>query len=330
MQSIVRRTTTRRLAAAALAASLALALTACGGDDSDGKPSATATATSTADADPSASAEPTASAEDIAALEKVTIDGEPGTQPTITLPSAPFSVSAAVARVATDGDGEALGAGDTVEIQLTAVNGEDGKVIGSTYADEATGTWTVKDDGSGIPALDEVLLTTKVGAQVLFALASDGVTQVYVLEPVAKIPTRAEGTAVAPVEGLPTVTLADDGTPTVKAATGDAPTTLTVQPLIEGSGKEVEAGDNVLVHYSGVLWDGTPFDDSWSRGAPFQVSSIGQAQVIDGWNEGLVGQKVGSQVLLVVPPDKGYGDKESGSIPANSTLVFVVDILWAS
>ncbi|CAM5787719.1 FKBP-type peptidyl-prolyl cis-trans isomerase [Cellulomonas persica] len=327
MQSIVRRTTTRRLAAIALAASLALTLTACG-DDSDGGASPTATATSTAEADPTAAA--TASAEDVAALEKVKVEGEPGTEPTITLPSTPFSVSAAVARVATDGDGDALAAGDIVEIQLTAVNGEDGKALGSTYADEATGTWTIKDDGSGIPALDDVLLTSHLGAQVVFALTSDDVTQVYVLEPIGKIDTRAAGTAVAPVEGLPTVTLADDGTPTVTAATGDAPTELTVQPLIEGTGKTVEAGDNVLVQYSGVLWDGTPFDSSWERSEPFTVSSIGQAQVIDGWNEGLVGQKVGSQVLLVVPPDKGYGDQESGSIPANSTLVFVVDILWAS
>ncbi len=331
MQSTLRRTTTR-LAAAAVTASLAFTLAACG-DGSDADASATpSVAPSASSSAPAAepSAEPTATAEDVAALEKVKVDGDPGSQPTITLPSSPFTVSAAVARVVTPGDGEPLKAGDTVEIQLTAVNGEDGKVLGSTYTDEATGTWTVKDDGSGIPALDDVLLTTNVGAQVLFALASDGVTQVYVLEPVATVPTRAEGTAVAPKEGLPTVTLADDGTPTITAATGEAPKELTVQPLIEGTGKEVEAGDNVLVQYTGVLWDGTPFDSSWERGTPFQVSSVGQAQVIDGWNEGLVGQKVGSQVLLVVPPDKGYGDQENGSIPANSTLVFVVDILWAS
>ena len=66
------------------------------------------------------------------------------------------------------------------------------------------------------------------------------------------------------------------------------------------------------------------------RGATFPVQNIGQAQVIDGWNQGLVGQTVGSQVLLVVPPSLGYGANAQGSIPANSTLVFVVDILAAA
>ncbi|HJF77267.1 MAG TPA: FKBP-type peptidyl-prolyl cis-trans isomerase, partial [Brevibacterium linens] len=63
---------------------------------------------------------------------------------------------------------------------------------------------------------------------------------------------------------------------------------------------------------------------------PFVVAPVGEAQVIDGWNEGLVGQKVGDQVVLVVPPDKGYGEQGSEpSIPGDSTLIFVVDILSA-
>ncbi|UJP40730.1 FKBP-type peptidyl-prolyl cis-trans isomerase [Cellulomonas palmilytica] len=326
----MRRTPHRRLAAAAIAAALALTLAACSDDDSG----SAATPTATTTADPAATADPTgpatASAEDVAALEKVKVEGDPGSEPTITLPSTPFSVGAAVARVVTPGDGDAVAEGDTLEIQLTAVNGEDGKVIGSTYQDEATGTWTVSGDGSGIPALDEVLVTTKLGAQVVFALVSGETTQVYVLEPVQKIGSRAEGEAVAPVEGLPTVTLAEDGAPTLTAATGDAPADLVVQPLIQGTGKEVEEGDNILVQYHGALWDGTVFDSSWANGQPFPVTSIGSAQVIDGWNQGLVGTHVGDQVLLVIPPELGYKDQASEKIPANSTLVFVVDVLWAS
>ena len=72
------------------------------------------------------------------------------------------------------------------------------------------------------------------------------------------------------------------------------------------------------------------YDPSWDAGATFPVQNIGQAQVIDGWNQGLVGLNVGSQVLLVVPPDLGYKDQAQGSIPANSTLVFVVDVLAAA
>ena len=72
--------------------------------------------------------------------------------------------------------------------------------------------------------------------------------------------------------------------------------------------------------------DGTPFDSSWSRGQPL-VSPIGMQQLIAGWDVGLIGQPVGSQVLLVVPADQGYGDTGSGAIPPGATLIFVVDIL---
>ena len=327
----MRRTPHRRLAAVAIAASLALTLAACGAADDNGSdPTPSASTTAAPDAEGEPTAPPTATAEDVAALEKVKVEGEPGSEPTITLPSTPFTVTGAVARVVTPGDGEAIAAGDNLEIQLTAVNGEDGEKLGSTYEDKATGTWTVADDGSGIPPLDEALVSAKLGAQVVFALVSGDVTQVYVLEPVQKIGTRAKGEAVAPVEGLPTVKLAEDGAPTITPGTGDAPTELVVQPLVKGDGKEVEEGDNVLVQYTGALWDGTVFDSSWTNGQPFQVSSVGTAQVIDGWNQGLVGTHVGDQVLLVIPPELGYGDKASEKIPANSTLVFVVDILWAS
>lgn len=321
-----RRSTSRRVAATVAAAALALTLAACGSDDDPGT-DATPTATADASADPSAAATAAAtpSAEDIAALEEVTVEGEPGSEPTITLPTDPFTVSANVARVISEGDGEAIEPGDILETQLTAVDSA-GTRLGSTYEDEASQPWTV---GDSLPALDDALATVNIGAQVLLALTSGDDTAVYVFEPTAKIPSKASGTAAEPVEGLPTVTLADSGEPTITPSDADAPTELTVEPLIEGDGDTVESGDNILVQYTGALWDGTVFDSSWA-GEPFPVTSIGTAQVIDGWNEGLVGQKVGSQVLLVVPPEKGYGDKEQGDIPANSTLVFVVDILWAS
>ncbi len=112
-------------------------------------------------------------------------------------------------------------------------------------------------------------------------------------------------------------------------STAPPPTELVVQPLITGTGPAVESGQNVTFQYSGWLWDGTPFDSSWENGSPF-TTTIGAGQVIQGWDQGLVGQPVGSQVLLVIPPALGYGDTEQGAIPAGSTLVFVVDILDAS
>ncbi|MFB9955262.1 FKBP-type peptidyl-prolyl cis-trans isomerase [Cellulomonas denverensis] len=136
-----------------------------------------------------------------------------------------------------------------------------------------------------------------------------------------------EGEAVAPAEGLPTVTLAEDGEPSITPVDGDAPTELIVQPLIKGTGPEVTSTGTVVANYSGWLWDGTSFDSSWSRGAP---TAFGLNQVIAGWTQGLAGQTVGSQVLLIIPPDLGYGDEDQDSIPGGSTLIFVVDILAGS
>ena len=132
-----------------------------------------------------------------------------------------------------------------------------------------------------------------------------------------------------PVDGLPTVELAEDGAPTITVPEGEPPTELVVQPLIEGTGAPVESGQTVTVHYTGALWkDGTVFDSSWENGAPFTFV-IGTQQVIAGWDEGLVGQTVGSQILLVVPPAKGYPRGLAGPSPPTDTLVFVIDILDA-
>ena len=185
-------------------------------------------------------------------------------------------------------------------------------------------------DPNIIEALTDVLTGQKVGVRALLGIGSTDATQIMAIEvvDVRDVPARAEGDAVAPVDGLPVVTLADDGEPSITAATGTAPTELVVQPLIKGAGAAVESGQTVTVKYSGWLWDGTAFDSSWTSDTTFSFT-VGSGQVIDGWDQGVVGQTVGSQVLLVVPPSLGYGDTETGSIPAGSTLVFVVDILDA-
>jgi peptidylprolyl isomerase len=114
--------------------------------------------------------------------------------------------------------------------------------------------------------------------------------------------------------------------PEIDVPEGDPPTELVVETVVEGDGPEVAEGDLVVVDYVGVLWDdGTEFDASWEGDAP-STFPVGTGGVIQGWDEGLVGQKVGSRVLLVVPPDLGYGEQGSGNIPANATLVFAVDI----
>jgi peptidylprolyl isomerase len=90
------------------------------------------------------------------------------------------------------------------------------------------------------------------------------------------------------------------------------------------------SGDNVTLHYSGFLWDsGSKFDSSWDRGEPVQFE-VSPGMLIEGFLSAVVGQEVGSRVVVVIPPALGYGQQASATIPANSTLVFVIEILGTS
>lgn len=103
---------------------------------------------------------------------------------------------------------------------------------------------------------------------------------------------------------------------------------LSVEDVVVGSGRAVVSGDLLTVHYTGTLMSGEVFDSSVQRGTPFTFV-IGQGQVIRGWEEGLMGMRVGGKRRLIIPPDYGYGDRPAGLIPANSTLIFEVELLDA-
>ncbi|MEK7628170.1 MAG: FKBP-type peptidyl-prolyl cis-trans isomerase [Patescibacteria group bacterium] len=94
----------------------------------------------------------------------------------------------------------------------------------------------------------------------------------------------------------------------------------------EGTGETAQKGQTVSVHYTGTLKDGTVFDSSRTRGAPFSFT-LGSGQVIKGWDEGVAGMKVGEIRTLVIPPDLGYGSRGIGSIPPNSSLYFEVELV---
>ena len=119
--------------------------------------------------------------------------------------------------------------------------------------------------------------------------------------------------------------------PVVTIPAEPAPTELQIDDLSVGDGEEATPGRNVEVHYVGVGWsNGTQFDASWDRGDTFSFR-LGGRQVIDGWDQGVAGMRVGGRRRLTIPPHLGYGERGAGGvIGPNETLVFVVDLLSVS
>lgn len=104
---------------------------------------------------------------------------------------------------------------------------------------------------------------------------------------------------------------------------------LIVEDIIVGNGAEAVSGKVITAHYTGTLQDGTVFDSSVTRGTPFQFV-LGAGQVIRGWDLGILGMKVGGKRKLTIAPELAYGSRAIGAIPANSTLVFEVELLGVS
>jgi peptidylprolyl isomerase len=119
--------------------------------------------------------------------------------------------------------------------------------------------------------------------------------------------------------------------PEVDPHDGPAPTELLVTDITTGDGAEARAGQSVEVHYVGVAHSsGEEFDASWNRGSTFRFP-LGAGRVIGGWDQGVVGMKVGGRRRLVIPPHLGYGDRGAGgAIKGGETLIFVVDLLGVS
>ncbi len=124
-------------------------------------------------------------------------------------------------------------------------------------------------------------------------------------------------------------TTADAGSkPTVEVPEGPPPTELQIEDLEAGDGPEAQTGDQVSVQYVGVDYEtGEEFDASWDRGEPFRFQ-LGSGQVIPGWDEGVVGMKVGGRRELLIPPDLAYGAQgQPPDIGPNATLIFVIDLV---
>jgi len=161
-----------------------------------------------------------------------------------------------------------------------------------------------------------------------FALAGCGASKKKA--DAAVTPAPAASTPAATTPAAPKADPRLSRKPKVTPPSGKAPTSLVVKDLIKGTGAPARAGQLLTVQYVGVLYkSGKQFDASWDRGQPFQFP-LGQGQVIPGWDNGLVGMKIGGRRELIIPPADGYGAQGSPPvIPPNAPLVFVIDLQGA-
>jgi FKBP-type peptidyl-prolyl cis-trans isomerase len=326
----------RRVAALAITSLLAVGVIAgCGSSSSSSAAGSKASASSSA----SSSAD---------TYTSVTATGAFGKAPTVTIPAAAGS-GALYTKTVIQGSGPKLTSSQSLlgDFVLYDWSGKTHKLIGSTYSDGVPTLFT----GSLLPGLEKALEGQPVGSRVLavippadaFGTAGNsqiGVgpkdTVVFVIDMVKSFDNTAGVTGTQTSNGggtLPTVTAGAAGKgPTITIPKTAAPKTLQVKTLIKGTGPAVKNGNYIVVQYTGVNYrTGKVFDSSWSRSAPW-ATVIGEGQVIPGWDTGLIGQTVGSRVLLVIPPADGYGKTGSSSagIKGTDTLVFAIDILSAS
>ncbi len=300
-----------------------------------------------AEASPSASsAAPTVPAPVSEAAPMPTVEGSSGSKATITLPAGQPS-GQFVINTLSEGDRQTVAKGDWVTVNYSAKDWTTGKDLPSSY--DAGGRPQLFQAGSGqlVPAFDQSVVGKKVGSRILVVAPPEaafgtqgnttlgiaaGDTVVFVLDIAEALPQDSTLSGAMTQAPATSPQVKDNGkaAPTITIPAGQpAPTDLQQFVLIKGEGNQVKTGQTLVVQYTGVLWsNGQQFDSSWSHGGA-QALQVGTGSLIEGWDKALVGQTVGTRVLLVVPPALGYKDQEQGAVPANSTLVFVIDILEA-
>lgn len=275
----------------------------------------------------------------------ISADGKFGDDPEATFPT-PLAGEDTQVGVLTAGDGSSVLPGSIVDFQITAYNARNGDLFtSSSYTEAEPVRRTVIEADEVLGQLTQCAtvgsrLVSTTTAQSLFGdtdLSQYGLTAddllVLVIDIQRNFKGKANGADRLPQAGLPSIVLAPNGRPGFTFPSTDAPTDLVISTLKQGDGAIVEKGDHAVVHYSGVLWGAdTLFDSSWDKGTPgsFLAESLddNDAGLVPGFAQALIGQRVGSQILVVIPPEFGYpAGSAPDSIPEGSTMVFVFDVL---
>lgn len=275
--------------------------------------------------------------------DRIEVSGQFGERPEISVET-PLELTESVSWTAEEGDGDEVGAQATTILQLTLANGRTGKTVVSTL-DEGQRPQEIRLGDQVFPSLNAALVGQSADSRVVVASTAEdaygdngapqigiegGDPVVMVVDILSTDPTTVlegpTGPEVEPPATAPTL-LEEGGRPVGFDFTGlKKPAKLMVVPLREGDGPVVEDPDRITANYLGQVWGGEkPFEETFTR-EPASFS-IGLSGVIRAWDRGLAGQKEGARVMLVAPPALAYGPQAQGDIPADSTLVFVVDIL---
>ena len=282
------------------------------------------------------------------ASSSVSVSGSFGQPPTVKIPSQKAGSSLTV-KTLVHGSGPVLQKSDAFvgNYAIYVWSGTSHKLLQSSFANKQPTLFA----GQLLPGLESALIGKTIGSRVLAVIppkqgfgtsgnSQAGIkgtdTLVFVVDMIKSFTAKADVSGKQTFSGghgLPTVTATQGAAPTIKIPSGNPPSSMVTKVLVPGTGPTVSKGQTVVVQYTGVNWrTKKEFDASWTHGQPFGFS-IGAtpSQVIPGWDSGLLGQKVGSRLLLVVPPKDGYGKtgNSQAGIKGTDTLVFVVDILGA-
>ena len=283
--------------------------------------------------------------DDSESLEGVAISGDLGEEPKVET-TEDFTADGTQSAEVSVGDGAQLAEDSVVEAKIGVFDNE-GTLVQGNYDREENEQIDLA--AAQAPWLSE-LVGAHVGSRVAVSMpvseivGPEGAPQaglepdepmlflVDVLEEAEGPLSGPEGEPVEPPADAPKV-VEEDGEVTgvdFSDAPKDPPGELQVIPLVEGEGPEVEEGQQATLNYIGQVWGADePFDNSYERGEPVTYP-LTKGALIDGWVEGIPGVKVGSRVMLVIPPELAYGKAGSDCCPPNSTLVFVIDVLGAS
>lgn len=258
-----------------------------------------------------------------------------------------FKATKTSSKVLKAGGGDKLASGDAVKVNYVAVNGRTGKQFDSSFTSNKPLTLTL-DKKTVLPGFVKGLQGKKIGSRVLVAISpKDGFgqaqkqldikkndTMVFLFDVVSKVPTEVTGTAKKLPSDVPKIVLDADKHPAKFAKSGKTAKKVTKESahvVIQGNGAKIAEGQTLTAQYVGQVYpDGAVFDESWSSAArSFQV---GGGQLIKCWDDQLVGQKLGSRVVLVCPGNKAYGPTppQGSKIKKNATLIFAIDLLDAS